>query len=125
MRAVLIAVLIVATAAQITINFPNSVILSNYNTLVSNVAYTINMTFDSAITIPSGSYFLLQLSQHFIINSTTVGLCKYHITGSSYTTVSCNTNYNVNNAAYEISVMGIYALTANSQTAVNLLVRSL
>ena len=121
MRPIWLAVLLGVVVAQVTINFQGIITISNTSTLVTS-AYPLNMTFSSPITIPNGSYFLLQLSQHFIINSTTVGPCNYQISGPSYTTVTCNTDYNANNAAYEINVVGIYNSTLTNQNSVNLLV---
>lgn len=121
MRLIWLAVLIGVAVSQATINFQGTVSIANSKTLVTS-AYPLNMTFSSPITITGGSYFLLQLSQHFIINNSTVGPCMYQMSGPNYTTVSCTTNYNVNNAAYEINVVGIYPSTVTSQTSVNLLV---
>lgn len=112
-----LALLVVASG--VTMNFPNGVPISNYNTLVPDVTYTINMTF-SSIVIPSGSTVLLQLPTHFITNANTVGACMYHITGLSYTNVTCTAGYNVNNLFNEIAFIGVYDSTMNNQVNLNI-----
>lgn len=116
--------LLAVVAWGVTINFPSGVTISNYNTLVSNVAYTVNMTFGSAIVVPANTIVTMQFSQHFIIDASTVGACKYLIGGTSYTTITCTTDYNANNGVYEINFLGIYPSTVSNQASLNLLVLS-
>ena len=115
MRLALVVLLLVAASAKVTIYFTNSFTISDLTTLTSNVAYTINMTLPN-VTIPANSFVLLQFSQRFIINSTTVTLCQYLISGTSYTPITCQTSFNGPNAKYEISLRGIYPSTVTNQT---------
>jgi hypothetical protein len=81
MKLALVVLLVVAASAKVTIYFTNSFTISDLTTLSSNVAYTINMTLPN-LNIPADSFVLLQFSRRFLINSTTVTLCQYIISGS-------------------------------------------
>lgn len=118
MRVELLLCLLVLSSS-VTLNFPSGVTISNYNTLVSGVTYTINMTF-SPISIPAGSTILMQFSTHYIINSSTVSACTFLISGSSYSSAVCSPNYNTNNALYEITFSGIYPSSVSNQGNLNL-----
>jgi hypothetical protein len=86
--------------ALTTINVPNGVTLSNYNTLVTNVLYTVNMTLGPPITVPANSIFTLQFSIHYTIDAGSVSNCQYSITGASYSATLCTTDFNSQNNMY-------------------------
>ena len=110
MKFILFMLLMVAVTSKVSIYLTNSYTISDLSTLTSNVAYTVTMNLPS-LTIPASSFVLLQFSQRFIINSTTVKLCQYLTSGSTYTTIACQTSFNAPNAKYEISLKGIYNTT--------------
>lgn len=118
---VLFALLLKESTSATTINVPNNVPLSNYNTLTSNVLYTVNMTF-SPITIPAGSVFLMQFSIHFTIDNTSLNNCQYSLAGEAYSSAACSVAFNTQNNQYEVSFTNIYPSNLTNQSSLNLLV---
>jgi hypothetical protein len=120
MRLLLTLALIALTSpASINANYS----ISSYDTLVPNVTYTINIVYGpSSLSIPSGSYFVIQFSQHFIINSSNVNSCLYLVTGSAYLNATCSIAFNINTGFNEITIQGMYVSASTNQAGISLMV---